>query len=145
LLKPTKINFKINIKELKNSETEINGITVKTREVKHSYATKSIAYRIEHENKVLVYTGDTGHCTAAIDIAKDADVLLAECSFPDNKEAEGHLTPSLAGKIAANAHAKCLILTHFYPEVLRTDIKKSCSREFKGKVILAEDKMRIKV
>ena len=143
LLKPGKLNFKINVKELINSTIKLGDITIKTFPIKHSATTKSIAYRIKHKNKSLVYTGDTTYNRQVINAAKNADFLMTECSQP--KEVEVHLTPSLAGKIAAKANAKTLILTHFYPEVLKTDIKKACSKEFKGNIILAKDKMRINI
>lgn len=143
LLKPNKLYFKINVKELKNSIIKIGNTKIKTQEIKHSATTKSIAYRIEHKNKVFVYAGDAEYCNEIIEVSKDADALLIECSFPDNKKTEGHLTPSLVGKLAAKANVKQLILTHFYPEILKTDIKKGCRKEFNGEIILARDKMRI--
>ncbi len=143
LLKPTKLYFDINVRELKNSFVEIGDIQITTHKVRHSSTTRSIAYRIEHKNKIFVYSGDTEYCDEIIEIARNADALLIECSFPDNKNADGHLTPSLAGEIAARANAKKLILTHFYPEVLKTNIKKQCRKEFKGKIVLADDKMGI--
>ena len=103
LLKPTKINFPINIKELAKSEINIKNIKIKTDSIAHSTTTKSIAYRVQYKNKVFVYSGDTEYSIEIIGIARDADVLLIECSFPDNKKAEGHLTPSLAGKISAKS------------------------------------------
>ena len=121
---------------------KIGGITIRTNPILHSITTKSIAYRIEHKNKVLVYTGDTDYCNKVVEVARNADALLIECSFPDNKKRCAHLTPSLAGKIAKQAKVKQVILTHFYPEVLKTDIKKQCCKEFKGVIILAEDKMK---
>lgn len=145
LLKPTKIKFSVNIKELKDSEIIIDRIKIKTKQIKHSTTTKSIAYRIEHKNKSLVYTGDTEYCNETIEIAKDVDILLTECSFPDNKRIESHLTPSLAGMLATQANVKQLILTHFYPEVLKTNIKKECTKEFKGEIILAKDLMRVRL
>ncbi|MBI2656298.1 MBL fold metallo-hydrolase [Candidatus Woesearchaeota archaeon] len=145
LLKPTKIYFKINLKELTNSIIKIGNATIKTMQIKHSATTKSIAYRIEHKNKSIVYTGDTEYCKETIEIAKNADVLITECSLPDNEEIEGHLTPSLAGKIASKAQVKTLMLTHFYPQVLKTNIKKQCRKEFGGRIILAKDKMRLTV
>lgn len=87
--------------------------------------------------------GDTGYNLQAINAAKNADFLMVECSV--SKEVEGHLTPALAGKIAAKANVKNLILTHFYPEVLKTNIKKQCAKEFDGKIILARDKMSIHI
>ena len=145
LLKPTKLYFDIYIKELKKSEIKINNITIKTYPVIHSSTTKSVAYRIEHKDKTLVYAGDVDYCNEIIEIAKNADFLLIECSLPNNKKMEGHLTPSLAGKSASKANVKTLILTHFTPEVLKTNIKKDCSKEFKGKIILAKDKMKINI
>lgn len=145
LLNPSKFNFKINIREFKKSAIKIGNILIKTHPTKHSKTTKSITYRIQHKNKSLVYTGDTDYCKQTIEAAKNTDVLLIECTLPDNKKVEGHLTPSLAGKIAAKANIKTLILTHFYPEVLKTNIKKACSKEFKGKIILAKDKMKINI
>ncbi|MBI2542162.1 MBL fold metallo-hydrolase [Candidatus Woesearchaeota archaeon] len=145
LLKPTKLNFNMNIHELRNSEIKINNITIKTQPIKHSDTTKSIAYRIRYKNKAFVYTGDTEYCNEAIKIAKNADVLMTECSLPGNKNPKGHLTPALAGKIAAKASVKTLILTHFYPEVLKTNIRRDCAREFKGRIILAKDRMRINI
>ena len=120
-------------------------MTIKTSPTKHSTTTKSITYRIEHQNKSLVYTGDTDYCSETIQAAKNTDVLLIECSFPDNKRIEGHLTPSLAGRIASKAKVKRLILTHFYPEALKADIKKQCEKVFKREIILARDKMKINI
>lgn len=145
LLKPSKLNFKISIRELANSKIKIGNALIKTCPVSHSSTTKSIAYRIEHKKRVFVYTGDTGYCNEAAEIGKNADVLMAECSIPDGKKAEGHLTPSMAGKIASRANAKALVLTHFYPEVLKTNIKNACRKEFGGRIILASDKMKLSI
>lgn len=141
ILKPAKLFFKINIQELKNSTIKINNIKIKTYQTKHSTTTKSIVYRFEYKNKSFVYTGDTEYCDEVIKAAKNADALLTECSF--NKKIEGHLTSSLAGKLATKANAKHLILTHFYPEVLKTDIIRQCRKFFDGKITLARDKSSI--
>jgi len=143
LLKPQKLYFGINVKELKNSKIKIGNVVIKTQKIKHSSTTKSIAYRFEHNKKSFVYTGDTDYTDDITCIAKNADALMTECSFPS--KVEGHLTPSLAGKLASKANAKHLILTHFYPEVLKTDIKKQCSMQFKKKITLAKDRLAIHI
>jgi len=145
LLKPTKLYFDVNLKELKNSGIKIGRVTIKTLEIKHSTTTKSIAYRFECKGKSFVYTGDAEYQESIAKISENCDALLTECSLPDNKKEEGHLTPSLAGRIAAKAGVKHLILTHFYPEVLKTDIKRQCSRNFHGKITLAKDKLAINI
>ncbi|MBI2658736.1 ribonuclease Z, partial [Candidatus Woesearchaeota archaeon] len=88
LLKPTKINFKVNAREFKKSIIKIKNTTISTDEIRHSSTTKSIAYRIKHKNKALVYAGDAEYCSEVIKIAKNADALLIECSLPDNKKME---------------------------------------------------------
>ena len=111
------------------------------RSIKSKHTKNSVSYRIEHNNKSIVYSGDTDYSTEIIKISKNADLLILECSFPYKKE--GHLTPRLCGKIATKANAKKLILTHFYPECDLIDVKKQCSKEYKGKVVLAEDFMEV--
>ena len=100
----------------------------------------SIAYRVDDTSgKSLVYSGDTGFCNEIVDLAKGADLLILECSFPDGQEVEGHLTPSQAGRIASLAGAKRLLLTHFYPECLATDIAGQCRKSYEGELILGND------
>ena len=103
----------------------------------------TFSVRIEYNNKSIVYSGDTDYSDEIIKISKNADLLILECSFP--YKTEGHLTPSLCGRIAANANAKKLVLTHMYPECDKVDMKKLCGKEFSGKIVLAKDFMGIKV
>ena len=146
ILKLKETSFKINLREMKNgSKAVIFGAAIKTGEIKHSKDACSIAYRIQYNGKIAVYTGDTDYCNEVMQIAKNADLLIAECTFPDKQRTEGHLTPSLAGKIAAIANVKQLVLTHLSPYVLNTDIIKACRKEFSGKITIAKDKMPIKI
>ena len=70
--------------------------------------------RVESASGVLAYTGDTGVCSGLTDLAKDADVLLAEAtlSAPDVTE-HGHLSGGCAGRAAEEAEVGELVLTHF--------------------------------
>lgn len=115
------------------------------KSIKSVHTDASISYRIEYDNKSIVYSGDTDYSNEIIKISKNADVLILECSLPDGKKAKGHLTPSLCGKIAAKANVKRLVLTHFYPEADKVDAKKQCISEYNGKIILAKDFMEIGV
>jgi ribonuclease BN (tRNA processing enzyme) len=115
--------------------------TCPTRHTSHS-----LAYGMETiTGKRVVYSGDTGFCNEIVDLADGADLLILECSFPDGMEVEGHLTPSQAGKIAEMANAKTLVLTHFYPECLKTDIESQCRKSFSGNLILGEDLLEISI
>jgi len=135
------------IKELnteRGDRRELNGFTLLSAPVRHT--PQSIGFRIEDSSgRSLVYSGDTGPCEELVDLARGADLVILESSFPDGQGVEGHLTPSLAGEIAARAGAKRLVLTHFYPECLRTDIEGQCRKTYQGELILATDLMRLKV
>jgi len=144
ILKFQNLSYKINVKEMWNdTKVSINKTRIKSTKSKHSDS--SVSYRIEHNKKSIVYSGDTDYSQNIIKLSKNADLLILECSFPDNKKIKGHLTPSLCGKIASKANVKKLVLTHFYPEANKVDIKKQCKKEFSGNVKLAKDFMKIKL
>ena len=108
------------------------------------HSIESMAYRIEDRTgKNFVYSGDTAFCEEIVDLAKDTDLLILECSFPEGNKIEGHLTPSEAGRIASLAGAKRLVLTHFYPECLETDITAQCRKTYGGELTLASDFLHI--
>jgi len=105
---------------------------------------ESIAFRIESADGIsMVYSGDTDFSENLIDLAAGADILICESALPDHLKVEGHLTPSLAGKIATAAGVKKLVLTHFYPECDTADIEGQCRKTYAGPLVLARDLMRI--
>ena len=72
------------------------------------------AVRLDVGGRSLVYTGDTGPSPQVVELARGADVLLAEAAHP---EVEGlpvalHLTGRQAGEHAAAAGVGRLLLTH---------------------------------
>jgi len=68
------------------------------------------------EGKSIAYIADTHFCQQAVDIAKDATVLLCEATYTLDHEANAdkhnHLTSQQAGQIAAMANCEKLVLTH---------------------------------
>lgn len=128
----------------KKVEKEYPGFTLTSCPVSH--CPESIAYRIQDSfGKSFVYSGDTGLCDDIVDLGKEADLLILECSFPEGNEVEGHLTPSQAGRIASLAGAEKLLLTHFYPECLETDITAQCRKTYGGELIIASDFLHINI
>lgn len=106
----------------------------------------SVGYRIEwQDGKSIVISGDTDYCESIVTLSRKADLLILESSFPDGKKVEGHLTPSLAGRIARESGCKRLLLTHLYPICDQHDILKQCEQVYQGETILAEDLMRIEI
>jgi ribonuclease BN (tRNA processing enzyme) len=139
----TDVEYEINIREVRDESWEWEGIRIRTRPTRHT--ANSNGYRFEWQGKVLVYTGDTAVCDEVIDLAQNADLLLTECSFPDDYEVFGHLTPTGAGRMAAAARVKTLVLVHLYPPTDEIDVPALCRKEFDGKVIVGQDLMRLEL
>ena len=106
----------------------------------------SIGFRVElKDGKSVAFSGDTDYCKAIVELARQVDLLVLECSFPDAKKVEGHLTPSLAGRIAQESQCRKLLLTHLYPVCDRVDIVQECRRTYQGPIVLSEDLMKIEI
>jgi len=137
----------MNLVELKRGEKdkkEFDKFTIRSAPVNHT--PQSIGFRIEdNSGRIVVYSADTGYCEEIVDLARGADLLILESSFPDGEEMAGHLTPSEAGNIATQSGVKRLVLTHFYPECLKTDIEAQCRRTYQGDLVLAADLMSLSV
>jgi ribonuclease Z len=105
---------------------------------------------------------DTRLCDAAFELAAGADMLVCESTFADADAAlardYGHLTAGQAGRIAAEAGARLLVLTHFSQryESQRSESQRSesptadplwrdAAAAFGGEIVLAEDLDRIAV
>jgi ribonuclease BN (tRNA processing enzyme) len=137
----------LSTEELKTGQKdsrEFDGFTIYSAPVNHT--PQSLGFRIEDSaGKSIAYSGDTGYCEEIVELAKGADLLILECSFPDGEAIAGHLTPSEAGHIATRAGIKKLLLTHFYPEILTTDIEAQCRKTYQGDLVLATDFMSLAV
>ena len=72
------------------------------------------AIRLAVDGRSMVYTGDTGPCSRVVELARGADVLLAEAAHaPGPDLPKGlHLTGREAGEHAAAAGVGRLLLTH---------------------------------
>jgi ribonuclease BN (tRNA processing enzyme) len=74
--------------------------------------------RLAGGGKVVVYTGDSGPSAEIADLARGADLLVAEASYVDHVPADSqrHLSSArYAGQQATRAGAGHLVLTHLLP------------------------------
>ncbi len=138
-----KLPFVLDLHELKPETVDFGAWRLTARSVPHTNV--SLAYRIEAHEGDLVCSGDTDYSDALIDLAREADLLVLECAFPEGQKVPGHLTPSQAGEMAARAGVKRLLLTHFYPSCNGHDLLTPCQKQFPGTILLARDLMRLAV
>lgn len=107
--KPRPNTYCIQIKEIKK-KIDFSGFTVEAGKTVHS--DESVAYKFTEKNKVLTISGDCDFDDNLIKFSKNSNLLLIECSFPDDMKKDGHLIPSECGEIAKQAEVKKLVLTH---------------------------------
>jgi len=79
-----------------------------------NHPVETFGFRIEHNGRVLAYSGDTAICDALLRLAQDADAFLCEASYLDGADnpPDIHLTGREAGQVATKAGAGRLLLTH---------------------------------
>lgn len=89
-----------------DGQLDVDGRTVRVEEVSEARRGQSFAFVM-----------DTAWCDAALDLASGVDLLVCESTFLSGDEhlaAEyGHMTARQAGRLAAEAGARRLVLTHF--------------------------------
>jgi ribonuclease BN (tRNA processing enzyme) len=134
----------MDLKELApDAKDEVRDTNLVIKSAPTNHTGGSLAYRVEAQGKSLVYSGDTDLSDSLVDLAKNADLLVLEAANPF--KVPGHLTPAEAGRLAAKAGARRLLLTHFYPPCDEVDVVALASKEFKGEVLRAEDGLRFTV
>ncbi len=91
---------------------EAAGHQVTARAVTH-YGEPSFGLRVEHDGRVLAYSGDTGPTPALVELARDADAFLCEATLLAPEGApHGHLSADEARSIASDAGVRRLLITH---------------------------------
>jgi len=76
----------------------------------------ALGYRISTDGVSLAYTGDTGPSPNAVELARGADVLLAEATYQDaDTLTPFHLSARQAAEAATEAGVGELVLTHLIP------------------------------
>lgn len=98
------------------ASAEVAGTTVRAGAVDH--LCEAYALRVEHGGRSLVYSGDTGPSAGLVELARGADVLLCEATWPHvtarwaSPPPGVHLSGRQAGEHAAEAGVGRLLLTH---------------------------------
>lgn len=137
--------YPLHVHELAPGEAVELGAGTMLQCCKTLHTAESLAYAVRDGLGHLVYTGDTGLDAALARWAEGCDVLLAECSLPEDRAIAIHLTPAQAGELARMAGAGQLVLTHFYPPIEGTDPAAAAARVFGRPVVAACDGDRFMV
>ncbi|MGD2135443.1 MAG: ribonuclease Z [Gemmatimonadales bacterium] len=141
----TEPEFPLDIVELAPDTEHRLGDEVALETCKTPHTDESLAYAVRRGATRLVYTGDTGESDAVARFAAGCDLLLAECSLPDERAVPLHLSPGRAGRLATAAGTKRLVLTHFYPVFGAVDPAQAAAAQYDGDVVAARDGDRFSI
>jgi len=149
-----------------------DGVVLKTPDVRvtafrtpHPPITDNFAYKFETPDGTIVFSSDTAYNPRLAVFAKGADVLVHECMYlpaidrlvarvPNGATIKKHYLASHTstedvGRIAAQAHPKVLVMTHFVPGddplVTDDDWTRDVKKYFSGKIVVAKDLMELKL
>lgn len=111
----------------------------------HTVESRALHIR-SRADKTLVYTADTGPAKTLGAFARNADLLVMECSFFKNKPVEKHLELAEAMHLIRYAAPKRAILSHLYPEWDAVDFEREVARFSPPcEVIQANDGLKIEL
>ena len=117
--------------------------------MRHSCLTLGI--RLELAGKTIAYCSDTGYCENAVALARNADLVMAECAYQPQQTSETwpHLNPETAARIAREAEAQNLILVHFdahnYPTLESREQALHAAREVFNSSSISRDDLTIQL
>jgi len=141
----TGVEFQLEITELDGGESVSDESWCVTA-ARARHGVPALGYRISTENATVVLSGDTEPSDDIVAIARGAQVLVHDCSFPDSiGEAPGHTLPRDLGVVAKRAGVKALVLTHLFQEVLghEQEIHDSIAKNYDGKIVFGTDLLEV--
>lgn len=146
-------------------------LKVTTTLVNHPPVVPALAYRFDFPDRSIAFSGDTTPMESVAVLAKGADVLVHEAIYLQAMAGEAaalptrssggsaiagdrdkllahllrsHSSPEEAGRIAAEAGVKTLVLSHLAPLGLPDETwRAEAAKHFKGEIIIAHDLMVI--
>lgn len=151
----------VEVDEISGGDTlSFGGMSVDVVAVNHLPVKHAFGFIFKTTGEKLAISGDTTYCPSLIKAAQGCDMLLHEVlihrELPviDGKRTAETVTAMQAyhtvsdqvGKVAREAKAKSLVLTHFVPPKFdEKGLLDEVQKDFKGPVIIGEDLMRLSV
>lgn len=115
----------------------------------HHGIVPALAYRVEIDNRVIIFSGDTTAEGKALEsLAIDADILIAHHAIPQEASCAAkrlHMTPQRIAEVASAAKPKILLLSHRMKRTYGHEAQSEqiIGKLYKGKITWAEDLMKI--
>jgi ribonuclease BN (tRNA processing enzyme) len=113
---------------------EIGPFRVATEPMAH-LGLPALGFRFQSDGRVVAYTGDTGPTHHVEELARDADVLLAEATWQDRDDLlPFHMSSRQAAIHARESGAASLVLTHIWPTLDKEVSVAQAAEEYHGPI-----------
>ena len=139
-------------------------VKVRAAKVEHVPFPLALGFRFDTKETSVVFSGDTSPAQSVVELARGAHTLVHEAMYLPGIDAmlakrpyvppflrnflvNGHTTAEDAGRIAAQAGVKRLILTHLLPgdEPIPDEVwRGEAAKHFAGEIVVARDKLIVK-
>ena len=144
---------KVNVHIVREGEVyKAPGVSVTAFLVDHGPVKPAFGYKFQACGKTVVISGDTTDSPNLVKFARGADILVNEVFLPgafthDRRDVAAmlesyHTSAAQAGRMAAEAHVKQLVLTHVIRPPNSAEILRDAAQNYKGKITVGNDLMR---
>jgi ribonuclease BN (tRNA processing enzyme) len=109
---------------------------------------EAYAIRVANAASSITYSADTAPSARVVKLARGTDLFICECSLgPDGSEGRrrGHSSATEAARMARDAGAKQLLLTHYGEEFTSAELIRAAKREYRGRVSVADGETKVTV
>lgn len=137
--------FPLTVEEIRPGGALVLGSGATLRAAKSPHTAESLAVRVEAGGRSVGYTGDTEPSDDLVELFRDADTLIAECSFTDDDKGTKHLIADEVADMARRAGVRRLIATHSYFDPDAADLALRLARGFGGEIVVAYDGLALDV
>lgn len=121
---------------------EVDGVRIDTAPTQHYIQANCLRFTGRTSRGSVVYSADTGWTDSVVQLMHGAALAVIEASLPEYHNANeryGHMTAELAGRMARDAGAERLVVTH-YADVNAEVTLREAGRTFGGPVHLARSR-----
>jgi len=139
---------------------EAGGVVVSAFLVEHDPVKPAYGYHFEGGGRRVVVSGDTRPCENLMRWSHNVDLLVHECcemaktswypgcGWPTIEEkirdlASYHTQPDQVGRVAREARANMLVLTHLMPGSDPAELRSAAERDYRGPVVIGDDLMAV--
>ena len=128
--------LELTVRDEEPASFEVGGFEIEAMETRHSM--RCHAYRVGEE---FCFSGDSEAFAELTAFADGCEVLVHDCSFPDEVDVSNHPTPGQLGAVLTEIDIGTVYLSHLYPHTddKHEEMLDSMAEHYDGEVRVGKD------